>query len=110
VFVVGGDRREPAGPYASGLELLQAMDDLGHDFMEIGVPTYPEGHSFIDETTLYQALRKKAAFATYTVTQMCFDGSVIATWLADLRGRGIGLPVSLVSPVWSTRANSREFP
>jgi methylenetetrahydrofolate reductase (NADPH) len=98
VFVVGGDGREPAGPYASGLELLQAIDDLGHDFTEIGVPVYPEGHSFIDEAILHQALREKAAFATYAVTQMCFDGSVIATWLAGLRGRGVVLPVSLGIP------------
>jgi methylenetetrahydrofolate reductase (NADPH) len=98
VFVVGGDHREPAGPYASGLDLLQAIDDLGHEFSDIGVPAYPEGHSFIDEATLYQALREKAAFATYSVTQMCFDGSVIATWLTGLRARGIELPVSLGIP------------
>jgi methylenetetrahydrofolate reductase (NADPH) len=98
VFVIGGDGRKPSGPYASGLELLQAIDDLGHDFSEIGVPVYPEGHPFIEEANLYEALREKAAFATYAVSQMCFDGSVIATWLAGLRGRGIELPVSLGVP------------
>jgi methylenetetrahydrofolate reductase (NADPH) len=98
VFVIGGDGRKPAGPYTSGLELLQAIDDLGHDFSEIGVPVYPEGHPFIDDVILYEALDEKEAFATYAVTQMCFDSSAIATCLAALRGRGMDLPVFLGLP------------
>ncbi|HET7478813.1 MAG TPA: hypothetical protein VFJ72_04780, partial [Rubrobacteraceae bacterium] len=38
VFVVGGDVKEPAGPFASGLELLRAMSRLGHGIQRIGIP------------------------------------------------------------------------
>jgi methylenetetrahydrofolate reductase (NADPH) len=43
VFVVGGDTKD-RGELHDGLMLLQAMDELGHPFEEIGVPCYPEGH------------------------------------------------------------------
>ena len=40
---------------------------------EIGIPAYPQGHAFIADGPLLEALRAKAAFASYMTTQLCFD-------------------------------------
>jgi methylenetetrahydrofolate reductase (NADPH) len=98
VFVVGGDTPEPAGPYASALDLLHDLAAVGHDLDRIGVTAYPQGHPFLDDETLSRSLRDKQPLASYMVTQLCFDPAVIATWLADVRGRGVHLPVHLGLP------------
>ena len=36
--------RRTKGEFHDGLTLLRAIDELGHPFIEIGVPCYPEGH------------------------------------------------------------------
>ena len=87
-FVVGGDAKEP-GDYPDGLSLLRAMAEIGHPLTEIGIPAYPQGHAFIADAPLLEALRAKAAFASYMTTQLCFDPNAIATWLAARRAEGI---------------------
>ena len=77
-FVVGGDAKEP-GDYPDGLALLRAMAEIGHPLAEIGIPAYPQGHAFIADGPLLEALRAKAAFASYMTTQLCFDPTAIAT-------------------------------
>ncbi|MDP9484564.1 MAG: methylenetetrahydrofolate reductase [Actinomycetota bacterium] len=98
VFVVGGDAKEPAGLYADAPALLRAMGDLGHGFEQVGVTGYPEGHPAIVDDALRRALRDKLPFATYIVTQMCFDPEVILGWVAGIRREGIGLPVYVGIP------------
>lgn len=93
VFVVGGDAGDPAGPFTDGLSLLRAMADLGRLPARIGVPSYPEGHPLIDESTLWSALQEKQAYAHYTVTQMCFDADVVSRFAVAARDRGITLPI-----------------
>jgi methylenetetrahydrofolate reductase (NADPH) len=96
-FVVGGDAKEP-GDFPDGLALLREMAEIGHPLSEIGIPCYPQGHSFIADAPLLEALRAKAAFASYMTTQLCFDPVAIRTWLADRRGEGITLPVHVGLP------------
>lgn len=98
VFVPGGDNEEPAGPYASSLELLTAMDDLGYAFDDVGITGYPEGHPIIDDATLEEAMDRKAPHATYIVTQLCYDPGTVLQWLERTRGRGIELPVYVGVP------------
>lgn len=98
IFVVGGDAKQPVGPFSGALDLLRAMAELGHGLDEIGVTAYPERHPFIDDTTLRQALMAKQRFATYMVTQICFDPAAIAQWLAVARQQGIELPVYIGLP------------
>ncbi len=98
VFVIGGDARESVGPYASAFELLCAMAELGHGFEEIGVGGYPEGHPLIDDKVLRRALLDKQRFATYVVTQMCFDPGLILDWVAGIRRLGVSLPVLVGVP------------
>jgi methylenetetrahydrofolate reductase (NADPH) len=96
-FVVGGDAKEP-GTYVDGLALLREMAEIGHPLDEIGIPAYPQGHAFIADGPLLDALRAKASFATYMTTQLCFDPSAIATWLRARREEGLSVPVHIGVP------------
>ena len=98
IFVPGGDRSEPEGPFTTALELLQAIDSFDHDIREIGVAAHPEGHPDIDDATLLAALRAKQPLAHYLVTQMCFDADAFGQWLAQVRDAGIDLPVWIGLP------------
>ena len=98
LFVPGGDNKKPAGEYTSSFELLQDLDELGHDFAEIGITGYPEGHPLIDDDTLDEALAQKAPYATYIVTQICFDPEAVVDWIAGIRQEGIELPVYVGVP------------
>ena len=96
-FVVGGDAKEP-GEFSDGLSLLRAMAEIGHPLTEIGVPCYPQGHPFIPDAVLLEALRAKATFASYMTTQLCFDPAAIRSWLDARRAEGLELPVHLGLP------------
>jgi methylenetetrahydrofolate reductase (NADPH) len=98
IFVIGGDAKKPVGPFSSAVELLSAMADSGHDFEHVGIGGYPEAHPNIDDETLRQTLLDKRPFATYIVSQMCFDPDAILNWVADIRRRGKGLPVYIGLP------------
>ena len=96
-FVVGGDEERP-GPYSDALALLEAMDRLGLLPGEVGIGCYPQGHVFIPDEALLLALGAKARFASYMTTQLCFDPTAIATWLAARRTDGLALPVKIGIP------------
>lgn len=97
LFVIGGDAEEP-GDYFDALSLLEAMTRLEHPFTEIGVGCYPDGHGFIPDDKLQEALAAKQSFAHYMTTQMCFDPQLISRWVAASRQRGIHLPIYLGLP------------
>jgi methylenetetrahydrofolate reductase (NADH) len=96
-FVVAGDAKEP-GAFPDGLSLLREMAEIGHPLSEIGIPGYPQGHAFIADGPLLEALRAKAAFASYVTTQLCFDPIAIGGWIAARRAEGITLPVHVGLP------------
>jgi methylenetetrahydrofolate reductase (NADPH) len=96
-FVVGGDAKEP-GDYPDGLAVLRGMAEIGHPLSEIGIPAYPQGHPFIADGPILEALRAKASFASYMTTQLCFDPGAIASWIAARRAEGITLPVHIGVP------------
>ncbi len=93
-FVVGGDSPE-SGEYQDGLSLLRAIADLGVVLSNVGIPCYPEGHTFIPDGRLLQALVNKAPFAPYMTTQLCFDPGPIRSWIAARRAEGLLLPVQI---------------
>jgi methylenetetrahydrofolate reductase (NADPH) len=97
LFVVGGDATTP-GSYPDGFSLLREMDELGHSMDEIGIPGYPEGHAFIPDPILLQALIDKQPFASYVTTQMCFDPKAIIGWIGAMRAAGVTLPVHIGVP------------
>nr|WP_231727887.1 methylenetetrahydrofolate reductase [Haloferax profundi] len=98
IFVPGGDREEPEGSFESAYELLVALDELDHSFNDIGITGYPEGHDFIDDGTLADAMAKKEPYATYIVTQLCYDSDAVLEWIDEVRSRGVDLPVEVGIP------------
>lgn len=99
IFVPGGDREDPAGEFESAHELLVALDELGYEFDEVGITGYPEGHQFLDEETLAEAMAKKTPYATYITTQICYDPETIVEWIDVVRNeRGNDLPIDIGIP------------
>jgi len=98
LFVPGGDREEPVGEFESAHDLLRALEELDYEFDEIGITGYPEGHDFISDETLAEAMSKKEPYATYIVTQLCYDPDAVIAWLETIRKRGIELPVEVGIP------------
>jgi len=98
VFVPGGDREEPAGEFDSAYSLLARLDDLGYEFDEVGITGYPEGHDFLDEETLAESMARKEPYATYIVTQLCYDPEAVLSWVREIRDRGVRLPVEVGIP------------
>jgi methylenetetrahydrofolate reductase (NADPH) len=100
VFVPGGDREEPRGEFASAHDLLVALENLGYRdaFEEVGITGYPEGHHFLDDETLAEAMKRKAPHATYIVTQLCYDPEAVVSWIDTVRDRGVDLPVEVGIP------------
>ncbi|NNC23860.1 5,10-methylenetetrahydrofolate reductase [Salinisphaera sp. USBA-960] len=98
-FVVAGDRTDTPGAFTSGLELVQTLRQTGAELDSIGVPCYPEGHSFIDDATLADALQAKAKYADYMVSQLCFNPQAILDWLTYTREHNnVNLPLYIGAP------------
>ena len=99
LFVPGGDRDEPVGEFESAYDLLVSLEELGYDFEDVGITGYPEGHAFIPDETLAEAMVEKAPHATYIVTQLCYDPQAVVDWLEVVREeREIDLPVEVGIP------------
>ncbi|MDQ0819524.1 methylenetetrahydrofolate reductase (NADPH) [Arthrobacter sp. V4I6] len=93
VFVIGGDRKQPAGPYEHALPLLDDIAQYSGGAMRAGVAGYPEGHPSVNPVEILDALLAKQHVATHVVTQMCFSASKILDYTALLRREGVRLPV-----------------
>lgn len=98
VFVPAGDRGRPIGQYSDSLQVLRDMAEIGHNIQDVGIAAYPEGHPLIDDRVLLQFLKDKQQFASYLVTQMCFDPQALVSWLKDIRQAGISLPTRIGLP------------
>lgn len=98
VFVVAGDADVPAGEFEGAAPLLEAIADLGHRFEDVGITGYPESHPVISDETTIQAMFEKARFATYIVSQICFDPAVTLGWVERVWDRGTKLPIHVGIP------------
>ena len=98
IFVPGGDREEPVGEFESAYQLLVALDETEYSFEEVGITGYPEGHEFLGEQTLRTEMDKKAPYATFIVTQLCYNPEAVIEWIEKIRGRGVDLPVEVGIP------------
>jgi methylenetetrahydrofolate reductase (NADPH) len=98
VFVPGGDAPEPAGEYDCALDVLRDMAEIGHAIEDVGIAAHPEGHPHVDDRELLRLLREKQQFASYLVTQMCFDPQALVDWLKVIREAGVSLPAWIGLP------------
>jgi methylenetetrahydrofolate reductase (NADPH) len=97
LFVPAGDAPEP-GEFHGAAELLAAMGPLRERFDEIGITGYPESHHLISDEETIQAMFAKAPMATCIISQLCFDPTVIAGWIREVRRRGTALPIWIGMP------------
>jgi methylenetetrahydrofolate reductase (NADPH) len=93
VFVVAGDAARPAGIFPDALSLLEAMAPMAGDLLDIGIAGYPERHPFIEDDLTIQAMWDKRRYATYIVSNLCFDPRVVQRWVTRVRRRGVDLPI-----------------
>lgn len=98
VFCPAGDADPPVGEYVGALAMLEHLDELGRPFSEVGITGYPESHPAIEDDVTIQSMWDKHSYATYVVSNLCFDPATIAGWLRRIRARGVDLPVLVGLP------------
>jgi methylenetetrahydrofolate reductase (NADPH) len=105
VFVPGGDATHPAGPFDGALPLLERLTEMGRPFRQVGITGYPESHPKIHDDVTVQAMWDKRRYASYIVSNVCFDAAALSRWIRRIRARGITLPlyVGLAGPAERTR-------
>lgn len=104
VLVVGGDPVHPRGPYPDAASVIGSGVLEGYGVRRVSVAGHPAGHPVVADGVLWPALTgKSAALAARgiggsVITQFGFDAGVVLCWLADLRTKGVRLPVSIGVP------------
>src|SRR5215203_4304945 len=109
-FVVAGDAKEPIGEFTGAPELLESMSRIGHELEEIGITGYPEGHPFLKDETLREAMYEKGPYATYIVSQICFDPEITSSWIRRVRERGVELPIYIGIPGAVSKRKLMQIP
>ena len=98
VLVMAGDAEQPVGEFDGSVPLLRALAELGGPFDEVGITGYPESHAFISDEATIRSMFDKEEFATYIVSQICFDPDVTAAWVTAVWERGTRLPIHIGLP------------
>ena len=99
LLVIGGDRSDAVGPFATSLDLIESGLLQRHGIRHVGLAGHPEGHPRVSGDVLDRALRAKIDAAEQSgltadiVTQFSFDGDAIVAWVRRLRDYGIENPV-----------------
>lgn len=104
IFVIAGDPPEPEGPFSDSLQIIETglLEKYGYEV--IGVGGHPEGHPNNNPAELWDWMERKIAairahgMLPLVVTQFAFDDDAIVAWLAEMRRRGIDVPVRLGVP------------
>jgi methylenetetrahydrofolate reductase (NADPH) len=104
VAVVGGDPPRPYGPYADAASVIASGALEQHGVREVSVAGHPGGHPAVTDAVLWQAIAAKTAALAQrglkagVITQFGFDAVQVLGWLADLRARGLTVPVRVGVP------------
>ncbi|MBE0008524.1 MULTISPECIES: methylenetetrahydrofolate reductase [unclassified Arthrobacter] len=93
IFVIAGDGEEAAGSYAWSGALMADIASLGGGWFSLGTAAYPEGRPGTSSSELTDLLLAKQDLCSWAVTQLCFSGPVLSTYLTELRAAGVWLPV-----------------
>ncbi len=89
VFVPGGDATDPLGPFDGALPLLERLTEMGRPFVRVGITGYPESHPKIGDDITVQAMWDKRKYASYIVSNVCFDPAGLGRWIGRIRARGV---------------------
>jgi methylenetetrahydrofolate reductase (NADPH) len=104
VLVVGGDPVLPEGPYPDAATVIGSGLLEEHGVRQASVAGHPGGHPAVADGVLWAALAGKTAalrrrgLGGSVITQFGFDAARVLAWLAEVRARGIGLPVRVSVP------------
>jgi len=104
VVIVGGDPAQPRGPYPDAGSLIVSGALEQHGVQEASVAGHPGGHPAASDAVLWQAIAAKIAsleqrgLRAGVITQFGFDAGQVLAWLAELRARGLTLPVRVGVP------------
>ena len=104
MLVVAGDPAEPEGPYHDAAAVIGSGLLEEHGVREASVAGHPGGHPAVADGVLWAALAGKAealgrrGLGGAVITQFGFDAARVLAWLAEVRARGIGLPVRVSVP------------
>ena len=104
VLVVAGDPAQPQGPYPDTASVIGSGLLEQYGVRQVSVAGHPGGHPAADDKVLWSALAGKAAaleqrgLGGSVVTQFGFDPRLALAWIADVRARGISLPVRVGVP------------
>jgi methylenetetrahydrofolate reductase (NADPH) len=104
VLIVGGDPVQPQGSYPDAAAVIGSGLLEGHGVRQASIAGHPGGHPAFADDALWAALAGKTAalgrraLGGSVVTQFGFDAVRVLAWLAEVRARGIGLPVRVSVP------------
>jgi methylenetetrahydrofolate reductase (NADPH) len=99
ILLVGGDQKEPVGPFPNTLQVLETGAIVDSSITTVAVAGHPEGSRVVGPSLLWESLREKQAFAkrtgteVYVVTQFGFNPQAILEWEQHCSEHGISLPV-----------------
>jgi methylenetetrahydrofolate reductase (NADPH) len=95
VLLIAGDVKEPHGPFAATIEVMQSGLLAPFGITSLSIAGHPEGHPAVAETEIRAAEAAKAELANQLgieltfVTQFLFESAPIIDWCHQLRGRGV---------------------
>jgi methylenetetrahydrofolate reductase (NADPH) len=104
VFIIAGDPPEAEGPYENSLQIIESGLLEKHGIEIVGVGGHPEGHPNNTKDELWDWMERKLdavrahGMVPLVVTQFAFDDDAIIAWIAEMRERGIDVPVRLGVP------------
>ena len=101
-LLIGGGIPEPAGEFASVLELLQSGLFEKHGLLDLDLAGHPEGNPDDpnDEQNLLDKLAwgRERGYRFRILTQWCFDPDTVNEWIARLRELGVTEPIHIGIP------------
>lgn len=115
VLLIAGDVAGHRGPYKSSRDVAASGLLEAHGIRRVSVAGHPEGHPFLDEAATFRALEawrdwgQGSGIRVDIVTQFCFEGGPILTFLGELSARAIDLPVIIGLAGPATPATLTKF-
>jgi methylenetetrahydrofolate reductase (NADPH) len=105
VLLIGGDCREPEGPFGASIDILRTGILEAHGIKRFGVAGHPEGHPVVGADQLRTALIEKRDYAQahglamHVTTQFLFAVGPLVDWHRDvMRGAIPDIPVDVGMP------------
>ncbi|WP_417552468.1 methylenetetrahydrofolate reductase [Marinomonas fungiae] len=114
LMVVGGDPKQPQGPYNDSIGLLKSDLLKSCELETVVIAGYPEGHPHIRSQQLIESLKWKVAFLKQQnvkveiTTQLAFCTESIVKWIETIRSSGIHEPIRIGVPS-STRVKTLRY-